>query len=68
MAEIGEGASLWASGSQECRGASPALVPYPTMIKIKASLITEGSSLEPISIRTVQLMASPDSPKTLTDE
>ena len=42
VAESGAGASEWASGSQVCMGASPALVPYPTSRKTNASRMTSG--------------------------
>ena len=42
-ADAGLGASLWASGSQVCMGASPILVPYPTRMKTNPALSHMGS-------------------------
>ena len=43
-AEAGLGASLWASGSQVCMGASPILVPKPMSTKRKPVFSQSGSS------------------------
>ena len=44
IAEIGDGASAWASGSHVCMGASPAFVPYPTTMNPNARCKSSGCS------------------------
>src|SRR6266852_8085685 len=54
MAEIGDGASEWASGSHVCIGASPAFVPYPTRMNANASCRSCGCSEGAAARSTVQ--------------
>jgi len=51
-AQIGEGAWLWASGSQVCIGASPALVPKPTNTSRKAAEVAAAGSRAATGPRT----------------
>src|SRR5439155_17447732 len=50
----GAGASLCASGSHVCMGASPAFVPYPIKRKTKANWTTRGESCGPRAISVDQ--------------
>jgi len=44
-AEIWEGATGWASGSQTCRGTIPAFKPKPIKAKVKAMVAQVGLSV-----------------------
>src|SRR5260370_18141314 len=61
-AEIGEGASEWASGSHVCIGASPAFVPYPMRRNANASCSSCGCSDGAVARRTVQFSDPGTSP------
>src|SRR5216684_6599471 len=65
-AEIGEGASEWASGSQVCIGASPAFVPYPMRRNANASCSSCGCSDGAVARRTVQFSDPGTSPAVAT--
>ncbi len=47
IAETGEGAAGWASGSQTCSGTRPALAPNPNKASTKATLAQAGASVAP---------------------
>src|SRR5712692_2704048 len=61
-AEMGDGASEWASGSHVCIGASPAFVPYPTRMNANASCSSWGCSDGAVARRMVQLSDPGTSP------
>ena len=63
---MGLGAWLCASGSQLCTGARPALVPYPTSTKMKASFMVSGFSRGATFLSTVQFSA-PSVPMTAVE-
>src|SRR3989338_2408658 len=58
-AETGDGASMCASGSQVCMGASPILVPYPTKRKITLNFNQGMASEEALFKSTSKKTVSP---------
>src|SRR6266851_5744745 len=65
-AEIGDGASAWASGSHVCIGARPAFVPYPMRRNANASCSSCGCSDGAVARRTVQFSDPGTSPAVAT--